>query len=154
MVRISAISPSSSHRRPIVARTISANRERAEKPSPAPYIERARANASWSCGEGEAKEPRDSFRNRVYGGGSDFMLVWRRRERAAFENATATPGGPVASRFLVIDRRLLRHETHMNFISRKREENGIKTYSSTVALAIKVSTIRLLVDDNQKNPTG
>lgn len=52
--RMSAITPFSSHWRPIEARTIEARMPRLAKPIPAPYSDRARVNVSCSCGVGAA----------------------------------------------------------------------------------------------------
>ena len=70
--------------------------------------------------------------------GRDFEVVWRKRDRAALVNAAAVPGGPVASRFRTIERRL-----HMVKV---REVRYIvqSTYSSALAFVMNVSTIRFL----------
>jgi hypothetical protein len=66
-------------------------------------------------------------------------LVWVNRERAEFVKAGAMPGGPVASKFLTIDRRLKKEKLRAAI---EVDENF--EYSSTLALAMNVSTIKLL----------
>lgn len=67
-------------------------------------------------------------------------LVCLNRERAEFVKAGATPGGPVASKFLTIDRRLNKEKK----LSTGIEADKFFAYSSTLALAMNVSTIRFL----------
>jgi hypothetical protein len=115
--RMSAISPSASHRRPTVARTMVDSTLRLAKPRPAPYSDRARVRVSYSAGVGltdpaadadDGEDGDEVLRKRVMEEGMGFVDCLR-RERAALVNAGATPGGPVASRFRMMDRRLTAH---------------------------------------------
>lgn len=104
--KISAIGPSCCHLNPIVAFTTDESKLRPENPMPAPYSERARARTFSSSEVGITWIPSGPVANKPLVVAIRFALVWRSRARAAAVNEAARLGVPVASRVLVIARRL------------------------------------------------